>query len=303
MSAHHRKQMKSTSELIEHMKQKNIRFTISNTTEAKDMLTKINYYYKLSSYRSNFPKDEHGKYIHLEFAYLTDLASIDMQLCDYLMDLSLDIEHAIKVVLLNLISNDPTEDGYTIVTDFKKQHHAQYSQTIQYWGSNKYLHDFYKKRHEDVSVWVLMETMTFGTLSMFVDFYYSRKKIKRVRQIKNYLRFSKNIRNACAHSNPLLVNLFSDREFLRRPSAPVITAAKYIGISRTYLQDIKINDLVSLFYLHKSLQSKKMSEHRCRQGRRLIKRFHRHSDWYADNTQLNTFFRILNVLIDYLDMN
>lgn len=227
-----RKQMKSTSELIEHMQQKNIGFNISDTTQAQHMLSKVNYYYKLSSYRSNFPKDEDGKYIHLEFAYLTDLASIDMQLRDYLMDLSLDIEHSIKVVLLDLIANDPNEDGYTIVTDFRNKHEAQYNQTIQYWGSNKYLHDFYQKRHEDVAVWVLMETMTFGTLSMFVDFYFLRTGTKQVRKIKNYLRFSKNIRNACAHSNPLLVNLFSDKEFLRKPSAPITTAANQIGISR-----------------------------------------------------------------------
>ncbi|KON40529.1 DNA-binding protein [Lactiplantibacillus plantarum] len=303
MVTSNRKCMKSTSELIEHMQQKNIGFNISNITQAKQTLTKINYYYKLSSYRSNFPKDENGKYIHLEFAYLTDLASIDMQLRDYLMDLSLDIEHSIKVVLLDLISNDSNEDGYTIVTDFRNEHQAQYDQTLQYWGSSQYLHDFYQKRHEDVSIWVLMETMTFGTLSMFVDFYFSRTEIQQVKKIKNYLRFSKNIRNACAHSNPLLVNLFSDKEFLRHPSAPITLAANQMGINRTYLQDLKINDLVSLFYLHKCLQSKKMSEHRCRQGRRLIKRFHRHSDWYADNTQLNTFFRILNIVIDYLDMD
>lgn len=297
------KQMKSSSELIKHMKEKNIGFNISSEDQAKTMLTKVNYYYKLSSYRSNFPKDVNGKYINLEFAYLTDLASIDMQLRDYLMDLSLDIEHAIKVVLLDLIANDPSEDGYTIVDNFKSQHATQYEQTISYWRSNKYLHDFYLKRHEDVAVWVLMETMTFGTLSMFVDFYFDRVGTTRVRKIKNYLRFSKNIRNACAHSNPLLVNLFSDREFLRWPSAPVTTAATHMGITRSYLQDLKINDLVSLFYLHSFLQSKKMSEHRCRQGRRLINRFNRHADWYADNTQLNTFFKILNILIDYLDMN
>lgn len=303
MTEHNRKSMKNTSDLIKHMLKKGIGFNIADQSQARTMLTKVNYYYKLSSYRSNFPKDEKGQYVHLEFAYLTDLASIDMQLRDYLMDLSLDIEHAIKVVLLNLIANDPKEDGYTIVGDFQNQYQAQYHQTIQYWKSNKYLHDFYQKRHEDVAIWVLMETMTFGTLSMFVDFYFDRTETKQVRKIKNYLRFCKNIRNACAHSNPLLVNLFSDREFLRKPSAPVTTAASQIGINRSYLQDLKINDLVSVFYLHKSLQSHKMSEHRCRQGRRLIKRFHRHADWYADNTQLNTFFRILTILIDYLDMN
>jgi abortive infection bacteriophage resistance protein len=294
--------MLTTNQLIEHMKDKNITFTHSTEADAYQMLTKTNYYFKLTSYRSNFAKDENGKYQNLDFAYLTDLASIDMQLRDYLLDLSLDIEHGIKVVLINLISNDPQEDGYSIVQDFRKNHTRQYNQTLDYLGKNKYLHDMYTKHHDHIAVWVFLEVMTFGTLSMFVDFYLERTRTKKVRIIHNYLKFSKNIRNACAHSNPLLVNLFSDREFLRKPSAPVKLAADRMQIADNYIQDLKINDLISLFYLHQQMQSIKMSQHRCHQGKRLIKRFHRHEDWYADNTQLNTFFRILDNLIDYLNM-
>lgn len=51
-----------------------------------------------------------------------------------------------------------------------------------------------------------------------------------------------------------------------------------MGVSNGYLQDLKVNDLISLFYLHKIIESKKMSEHRIRQGKRLIKRFHRHKE-------------------------
>lgn len=295
--------MMNTSELISHMKQKGIKFNLTSESDTKEMLNKVNYYFKLTSYRSNFPKDENGKYQNLDFAFLTDIASVDMQLRDYLLDLSLDIEHGIKVSLLDLIANDPKEDGYSIVQDFRSLHPNQYEQTLEYLGKNRYLQDMYKKHHDHIAVWVFLEVMTFGVLSMFVDFYVDRTHIKRVKSIKNYLKYTKNIRNACAHSNPLLVNLFSDKEFLRRPSAPVKTAAHKIKISDSYLQDIKINDLVSLFYLHRFFQSNKMSEHRLRQGTRLIKRFHRHEDWYADNSQLNTFFNILNRLIDYLDMN
>lgn len=111
--------MMTTNELIDHMKSKGITFNISSESEAHEMLTKINYYFKLTSYRSSFAKDENGKYQNLDFAYLTDLASIDMQLRDYLFDLSLDIEHGIKVILNNLISNTPEEDGYQIVQDFE----------------------------------------------------------------------------------------------------------------------------------------------------------------------------------------
>lgn len=297
------KRMMTTNELIDHMKSKGITFNFSSEKEAYEMLTKVNYYFKLTSYRASFAKDENGKYQNLDFAYLTDLASIDMQLRDYLFDLSLDIEHGIKVILNNLISNTPEEDGYQIVRDFRKLHPNQYNQTLQYLQKNRYLQDMYKKHHDHVAVWVFLEVMTFGTLSMFVDFYLDRSKTRKIKTIHNYLKFSKNLRNACAHSNPLLVNLFSDKEFLRKPSAPVQLAASNMKISNNYIQDLKVNDLVSLFYLHRRIQSIKMSQHRYRQGKRLISRFHRHESWYADNTQLNTFFKILNNLIDYLNMD
>ncbi|WP_338216191.1 Abi family protein [Companilactobacillus muriivasis] len=295
------KKMLTSQELIEYMKNKGITFNIISEVDAKIMLNKVNYYFKVTSYRNNFSKDVKGKYKNLDFAYLTDLASIDMQLRDYLFDMSIDIEHSTKVLLLNLISNDPQEDGYSIVNDFKNKYPSHYSKTFEYLSTNKYLHDMYLKHRSNVSIWVFLEVTTFGTLSLFVNFYLERKNTKSVRQIHNYLRFTKNIRNACAHSNPLLVNIFSDKELLKHPSAPVKSAARKMNIPTNYLQDLKINDLVSLFFIHKNLQSKKMGEHRHRQGKRLIKRFHRHEDWYSNNYKLNTFFKILSKLIDYLE--
>ncbi|NLR17482.1 Abi family protein [Lactobacillus sp. LC28-10] len=294
--------MYSTTMLIAHMKQKGIKFNIASEDDARLMLEQKNYYFKLTSYRKNFPKID-DQYQNLDFAYLTDLASIDMQLREYLLNLSLDIEHGIKVKLMSLISNDPSEDGYSIVQDFKAANEQSYQKTISYLKKNRYLHDLYEKHHAEPSIWVFFEVMTLGTLSMFVDFYVKRSPVKAVKRIHKFLKFTKNIRNACAHNNPLLVNLFSEREFLRQPSAPVKSASNTIGISSQYLNDLKVNDLVSLFYLHQTLQSPALGKHRVHQGKRLINRFHRHSDWYADNVNITTFIKILTVLVDYIDCN
>lgn len=296
------KPMLNSSQLVKHMQERGIQFNIITPSEARYMLSNINYYFKLASYRVNFPKSSDGKYINLDFAYLADLASIDMQLRDYLLDLSLDIEHGIKVMLLHQMANDPNEDGYKIVKEFKEQFPRHFERTVQNFKYNRYEKDMFHKYNNDIPVWVFMEIITFGTLSQFVNFYYKKTKYKRIRPLYNHLKYCKHIRNACAHSNPLLLNLFSEKEFLPHPSDPVKAAARMMLIPNDYLTDLKVNDLVSTFYLHKIIESKKMSEHRIRQGQRLIKRFHRHETWYADNTRLNTFFGILTKMIDYLNL-
>lgn len=295
------KKMLSTTELIKHMANKGITFNYMSTSEAQHMLDTINYYFKLSSYRKNFAKTQDGKYINLDFAYLTDLAAIDTQLREYLLELTLDIEHGIKTFLIANIASNPSEDGYTIVQEFKKKYSVQYDHTIIQLKKNKYLNGLYTKYHSDMPIWVFMEIASFGVLSLFTDFYYEKYKTKRIKQIHSHLKFCKNIRNACAHSNPFLVNIFSDKEFLRHPSSPVSSASSTMDIPKEYIHDLKINDLVSTFYLHKKIQSTKLAEHRVREGKRLLKRFNRHQDWYAENTKINTFISILSKLIDYLN--
>lgn len=300
MTSSNRKPMLATSQLIKTMKSKGIVFNKVSTTKARQILEHDNYYFELSLYADNFPKIK-GQYQNLDFAYLVDVSSLDFHLREYLMQLCLDIEHRIKVKLMALIANDPREDGYSIVQDFGRQNKFEYGKTMDHLKKSQYLQDLFQPRSDQVSIWLFFEGTTFGTLVLFVDFYTKRTSSKVTRQIHNYLQYAKNIRNACAHNNPILVNLFSDKTFLRKPAAPIRTAARTLGISSQYLHDWKINDLVSLFYLHKLLRSQPLDVHRRQTGDYLIERFNKHRDWYSDNVNMNTFKQILTVLIDYIN--
>ena len=96
---------------IEHLKKKGVLFNIMNEESAKEYLTQHNNYFK-------HPDGENkGKYINLEFAYLVDLAVIDMRLRYRIVHMALDIEHHTKLQLLRMMDKF-NEDGYQIVQDY-----------------------------------------------------------------------------------------------------------------------------------------------------------------------------------------
>ena len=70
--------------------------------DAERFLADRNYFFKLKAFAKNYNKrfaggDAKGRYIGLDFAYLVELSRIDKQLRDLVLDLTLDIEHYLKV--------------------------------------------------------------------------------------------------------------------------------------------------------------------------------------------------------------
>ena len=86
---------------IEYLKSKGVLFNIIDETKAKEYLEQHNNYFKLTAYRKNYDKHpggkSEGKYINLEFAYLVNIAFIDMQLRYRIVHMSLDVEHHAKL--------------------------------------------------------------------------------------------------------------------------------------------------------------------------------------------------------------
>jgi hypothetical protein len=192
------------------------------------------------------------------------------------------------------------EDGYTIIKEFAHSKSSHYKQTLGYLKSNKYSSDFFDKHHLKISSWAFLEIAPFGSMIGFLNFYQIKYPVKKLARISKLLNYAKNIRNAAAHNNPIMINLYSPSKFFKKPERSIIFAAKDLGLSRDDVQDIKINDLVALFALFKILCSNSSKKHTRRAGERLINRFNRHPEYYISADPICRFKKTLSILIDSL---
>ncbi|MCQ2211948.1 MAG: Abi family protein, partial [Paludibacteraceae bacterium] len=121
-----KKPMKTVDQLIAHMKNKGVRFSVISETDAKLHLDKHNNYFKLTSYRKNYTKittgPNAGQYENLEFAHLIELARLDTEIRHILLQMTLDIEHFMKVALIKAVedrmANNGDEDGYKVIEGY-----------------------------------------------------------------------------------------------------------------------------------------------------------------------------------------
>lgn len=113
-----KKEILSIDEQIDYVRYKGISISDDEEDDARDILTNRTYYFKVTAYRKNFEKDISGKYVNTSFLQLANLAQIDMYLRMILGRMISELEHSIKTLLIQSITNSPNEDGYTIVSEF-----------------------------------------------------------------------------------------------------------------------------------------------------------------------------------------
>ncbi len=219
------KPMLHINEMVDHLKLKNIKFERISEKDAENYLKNNNNYYNLTSYKNNFEKYFVDgifidKYIDLDFSYLKDLSIIDHRLRLILFKMIIDIEHYLKIKILNTIESIDEEDGYRIVNryleqDFynvkfpKKVHNSIFKKV----GSEYYQKIFSKydldkdKKLENIPIWEFLEIITFGELVNFYDFYTNEYKLKDENKDVYILRDIVKLRNAVAHNNCILSEL------------------------------------------------------------------------------------------------
>lgn len=274
----------TSSQLVQKMKnEKGIKFSVVSEKEAEKYLFNVNNFLRTASYRKNFQKYQKGinkgKYIDLDFAYLKELSTIDMHFRMEVIQLCLDIEHDLKVkILQDVEKSKDTIDGYSIVKDFINQNRNILKKLESNCNSpftcdlvNKYFTiqaEFEEKTNrqinkitnfDDCPVWVFLELVTFGDLIHFYTFFY--EEIKKTPAIsKALLHLIKNLRNGCAHNNCVLANLSAETSRSPQEITTCVTGIKTISKSQKQkkLTCRPILEFVTLLYVYDKIVSPKV---------------------------------------------
>lgn len=299
----------SFDEMIEHLDQKNVKFELITKDEAKNILQTSNYFYKITAYRKNFEKNKYDKYVNLDFKLLQDLATIDMRLRYLVLQMCLDIEHTVKTQILTDITNDSSEDGYSIVTDYLAHDHSSIEDYMKALNKEShYNYGLYVKHHENPPIWVLFEVMTFGAFVKFVEYYYRRKnKPPAYKEIQQVLRYVKNIRNTAAHNSPILMDITKNGQIdPQKVTKPITIFTKGIqGLSpqarKKRLSNRKVHDLTALIYVHYTyINSDGIKTARYGDLRKLLERTKRLENAYDNQDSLIAVYKYFKKLIDFV---
>lgn len=260
--------MMKISEMVPYLKEKNIKFEIISEEKAEEYLKNNNNYYNVTSYKNDFVKYQcgklQGKYIDLDFAYLKDLSIIDYRTRNILFKMIIDIEHYLKIRILNNIEAIDEEDGYKVVNLYLEQDYndEKYPKRVHDSIIKKVSNEYYKKifskynvdknkKLENIPIWEFLEIITFGELINFFDFFTKKYKLEDNKYVF-ILREINKLRNAVAHNSCVLSEL-DKKDNEHRVDTLVIDFLKECGIGKenrnNKLKNSRIRQITYTLYL------------------------------------------------------
>ena len=279
---------------------------------------------RTAAYRKNYQKYlngiNKGKYIDLDFAYLIELSTIDMHLRMLISRMCFDIEHAMKVKLIQDIENDPCEDGYNIVEQFLRANNYIVKDLgrksispftgdliIKYFDIDKIVNEKSGKEKNvivgfDCPAWVLVELLSFGEFIRFYEFYYSDTSIKQP-ITSSIIHLVRSLRNGCAHNNCIISDL--SRATSRPPKEISLAIAELNCISKTQrikkLSTRPILEFTCMLYIYDKVVSEKVKEHRIRELRELFNgRMQKKKGYFAKNELIKSSFEFTLKIVEHL---
>lgn len=287
-----------------------VTFRYVSEDKAEKYLSQVNNYLRTAAYRKNYQKylngSSKGKYIDLDFSYLQELSTVDMHLRNLITKMCIDIEHDLKVLLLENLENNASEDGYTVVDNFLNNNPYIVSK-IEAASASPFTGNLIKKYFTiqriynvqngkkenkitafDCPAWVLMEMLSFGDFIRFYEYYYGLKGGMPVEI--SMINLVKSLRNGCAHNNCIIADL--------NPGSSTAPATIYRKIKT--MPDINKNqrqkklscravlEFVSMLCVYDMVVSEKVKRHRIDELKQLFNGRIREKKGFFKKNQLIT---------------
>lgn len=295
----------TTLELIEKLKEKKVTFNRIDEKKAAENLDDLNYYYKLTVYKRNFKKNSDGEYINLDFSYLGDIASVDMQLRYILAQFSMDIEHSLRTFLMKRITYNEQLDGYDIIESFlqsTQNNRNPITKESLFEKANhvsNYQYEMSERHKGCPPVWVVLEVLSFGQLTNLFQYYFHRfpEQSMEVSSIKGLLAGAKRIRNMSMHNTPFLFDL--DKNDVRNLNNYIFQYVITQKIPKRIYQKSKIHDVFCVIYLHQRFVNGAGSRfYRIEDMSKLINRSIERFNYLNSDNMILAFFKNLKILVD-----
>lgn len=320
MEEQNEKKKLTVEEQIQDMVDKNIQFELCSKDYAKKFLKYNNYYFKLKSYARNYNINQQTKkYYNLDFAYLVELSKLDMYIRKIILELSLDVEHYLKVRLINDMSDNSEEDGYNIVRLFL-QYHQNAGNDIQNKAdrysfcsdlAEKHLNEY--KEPKELALWNIVELLSFGNFMELYQVYYQMYPSF---NYSDYLKSIKFIRNAAAHNNCILSTLRkpnSLKKFSKTKKLANILGKipefRELDNRDAMMKNPVIHDFVTLLFVYndimkvsatKNVRNRKMEEI-CHQFCDEDGRIRKNKSYFDKNPYIKEAYSFVCSIIKYID--
>lgn len=187
-------------EIIDYCKNElGITFNLMDEEKAVEFLKKNNTFFRLKLYCSTCTeRTKTGKYIGLDFGHLVELSTIDMFLRKLLLKMTIDLEHNLKVKLVNDCQNNLADDGYEVVEKFLESHPKTKDGLAQFIKISNYGGNSFDRYIACPAVWNFVEMIGFADFISFYAFYYDFMRMKC--EYTKHFESVRRIRNACAHN-------------------------------------------------------------------------------------------------------
>lgn len=287
-----------------------------NESDATQYLSSNTYYFKIKSFAKSFEYNESKKrYINVDFAYLVELSRLDKELREYIIKLSLDTEHFLKVKLINDVTNNDKENGYDIVRCFLNMY-PNIKDNIEAKKNNSACADLIHKYENEWAVWNIVEVLTFGEFIKLFELYYKTFPEKKSKTINNLLWPLKFIRNAAAHNNCLLNTLrrpYEHTHLLNKKNGQIEVNKELIALiikasnaskeaRRRNLKNPVIHDFIAILFLFDEVCTIKETK---RNSFSTIKnilenRFLKHKEYFINDNVFVSNYVFVKKMVDYL---